>query len=712
MLWAHGAAPDLLNSIHASKRNRLIIAGSEDLPYWICTLPPVSVAWSDWAGHGNACSCLVRHDSELLIGGASIYSPNVVTRAMTYIAGMGSNGIDFISATSDGNMLAVGTEKDWLTHLYDRRQGRVVATWPNGDGPSAFSADGKLLVTYFHDSDQEHGLAIIDVASHSVLHRYSMRVDPAEPYEIASAIKFSPVEPDVFAVVDEDYLIVMDTSGKIRAHWPMGTSLGNDVLDYSPDGSTIAVATDGNIVLLHPSDGNYSTLPGGAQYVSFLDNDTLAATDGENVYLFSASQQKYLGQLTETPMTVWSLAYSKDGSELYDGINLWDAANGNLLASNPRGPGSVWHFVCSDDLSHSVAQDGNTELRLYTSFMDTGRIIPVSIGPTTDTSYAPGPLVMSPNDSTFVSGGDITSGSTGNDTLDSRNAIKLWNAYDGSFIRAFDAPFYPASSVVFSHDGSRLAGIVDDTIYLWDVTTGHQIKMLGMNIPIPEYFAHNISNIIGFFPGDSLLLLGCYDSAIAIDRIRDDSIWFIQTDLSENYGTTFLLPDGKHFVEIPYGQHNAYLGFNISYYNDSSVNVVDVNTGKSTLLTANGEELRAFALNPVTGDIATGTFNGSDGSLVVWNSPFGTDGVNSLEAQNYHSLQAFAANDRLSVQVPKSDEPGRVFVYNILGVCCFSQEAQPGESSVTTGALPAGNYFIVFKSAHGAPEFAKVSLLQ
>ncbi len=700
ILWAHGAAAPLFTSILASKRNRMVIAGDEVSRYWMCTLPPVSVSSiGEWGG--SIGLFLDRDDSELLVTEDSmVYSVNVSTRSYTPVFAAGTNSIRYLSATSDGNLIAVQTEEDWLLHLYDRSQGRLVATWPNCSSPSAFSPDGKLLVTGFKDSDADHGLAVIDVATHAVVHRYSMRLASYEPYEIVGAIKFSPVEPGVFAVVNQDNVLEMDTSGKILAHWPAGTSVGDDVFDYSPDGSTIAVATTGNIVLLHPSDGSYSTLPGGAQYVAFLDNDTLAATNDEDVYLFSTKQDKYLGQLNATQGAGSTLQYSADGTKLFDGFDLFDAATGDILFTNSKG-GS--YFAASPDFTRMVSSGGDGTLRLYRNLSDTGRIIP---GTTyrSDTEFST-LLAFSPNDSVFATAGDLYE-----DTLypDSRNTVRLRSGLDGSMIREFPSPLYPVINLTFSHDGSMLAALID-SIYVWNVKNGQLIAVLGK-----EEGQHFIGNI-NFLPGDSTILLGTVDSTYGVDRIRDDSTYFVSTSSTANYGTLVSYADGQHYAEIPFGNDEYFEVTNLNF-NDSSVNVVDMTTGASQLLTApgnwdksNGEWMRSIAVNPVTGDIAA---TGGLGSVYVWKNPFATDRVKVQPAIQTQPLQAFASNSSITIDMPSGVDRGKVFVYRSDGRCYFTAEVAAGDPSITTSALPMGDYFIVFQTASGGKYFTKVSLFE
>src|SRR5581483_9567816 len=393
--WAHGAGPNLLTSFHASERDGVIIAGDEARPYWICTLPPASVTWpvNDSKG-GSQCTSLDRHDSELLIAGVNIYSFNLFTRDYSPIINV-NNIIRYISATLNGDLLAFETDNDEILHLYDRTEGTIVATWPNCLSPSAFSPDGKLLVTGFKDTDQEHGLAVIDVATHKVLHRYSMRILQTEAYEIVFAIKFNPQNPAVFAVLDDYGVLEMDTSGAILASWPVATSVGNDVIDYSPDGSAIAVATDGDIMIFHPSDRSSTSLPGGAQYLAFFGNDTIVATNGLDVYFFSIKQQKFLGLLNESDIYLDALAYSKDGTKLFDGYNLWDSETGNLLMTYPKGPAS-WQFAATSDLSRFVATRGDGRAYIWNSISDSIHLIAGS-GIQSDTDFGRGLVAFSPN---------------------------------------------------------------------------------------------------------------------------------------------------------------------------------------------------------------------------------------------------------------------------------------------------------------------------
>ena len=106
-------------------------------------------------------------------------------------------------------------------------------------------------------------------------------------------------------------------------------------------------------------------------------------------------------------------------------------------------------------------------------------------------------------------------------------------------------------------------------------------------------------------------------------------------------------------------------------------------------------------------------------TLVV--AGYGSIAVYALDRPNSHLLSqsrgfvspflAFATNSRITIRSPESAVPGdKVFVYRSDGRCYFTAEVAAGQSSVTTSALPTGDYFIVFQTASGGKDFSKVSL--
>jgi hypothetical protein len=673
ILWAKGGASSIFfTTINSSASLNCVCTTSFDGDWQTWPLQAnIPGLWNS-SGPGASCAVLVRGDSELIAGGnQGVNAWEIASNQIINITTLSSSFVLFIDATSDGNLIAAFTENDNVLHLYSRSAGKDIATWQNASGPVCFSPNGKLLLAAIN-----HSLVLIDVERQSIIHNYTQIVNTP------GGIQFDPSSNStMFAVSPGTGVELMDTSGEVIFQWP------NAAFDFSPDGSQVLFVSLGEISILNRQSGTMTEFSAqDSGLVTWMNEDTLVVSNGSNVTLYSISTQSLIATLSGDVGAINSLAYSKDGKKLFDGFNLWDSETGSLLLTNPKGPGTS-NFSASSNLSEFVAALGDGTVWLYTSISDSGHLLPASGTPSVDTAFAPGAPLFSPTDSVFVAGGFITNFSTGYDTLDSRNAIKLWNA-GGTLIRQFNAPLYPASSLSFSHDGSMLVGFVEETCYLWNVNTGLQIKTLGNNIPWIEAGAVNVA----FLPGDTSVVFGCDSHAgeFAIDRIRDDSSYLVSTPVEYMDGTISLLPDGHHFAEI-------------DNRDPMRLDIFDL---------TNGEDFRTFITNPITGAIATG---GENGSLIVWNSLFAIDAVKETSPQPSVPLEAFAENGRITIRIPAATSAGlsgKVFVDRSDGQSYFTSEVQSGQSSVTTSVLPSGDYFIVFESSSGGQFFTKVSLFQ
>jgi WD40 repeat protein len=102
------------------------------------------------------------------------------------------------------------------------------------------------------------------------------------------------------------------------------------------------------------------------------------------------------------------------------------------------------------------------------------------------------------------------------------NTIKLWNVETGQEIRTLSGNGYGVSSVSFSSDGKTLAsgsgnllfGSLDNTIKLWNVETGKEIRTLS---------GHNsVVNSVDFSSDGKILASGSDDKTIKLWNVGAD----------------------------------------------------------------------------------------------------------------------------------------------------------------------------------------------
>ena len=632
ILWARG--PELsgqTTSLVASRSNGLVLgAGSGSIQSWPIdrTQLPQTFQYPD----GGVYCASLSHDGELIcgLGNGHIAAWNPTTNQLTDIFSLGSHTIWNIDVSPDGKLIAAYTVNDWLLHLYDRTVNKEVATWPDAHGPVRFSPDGKVLLASLGSS-----LVAIDLDSKTIVHHYSNIVNT--PWDI----QFNPVKPDVFAAVD-NYLWVMDTLGNVLAK--VSNGVGNTIA-YSPDGSLIAAAT-GDITIVRPSDGSIFQIKtqSNVEFVSFLDNDTVAAADVSDADLYSVKGAIFLGTLSAGEGARRGLQFSKDGNRLLSGdgmLRLWDAEEGMVIATNSHASSP---FVASADLGTIVAT-GSGGLSVFSGVAGNGR--PVTI----DTSFFnfTGDLILdfSPSDSMFAGSFALYEPDTA--YPDESQTIYLWSSIDGSVIRELGGPLYPVTALAFSRDGSEVAATYHGTgvTCVWDTHDGRLL-----------------------------------DSSVA----GDSAIMWIQT----------ILPGTNQAAEI-----------NPSWEIDSVVRVVDLATDKvRRSFPVPGKLLRSIAVNPRTGELATGC---DDGTIIVWKS-FDNLSVSQAPVTPASNFNAFATSNHISIRLTASQLHSRIMVYSIDGRYVYSSEVQG--LSVETGPLANGVYFVVLVNALGERAFRKVSIIE
>ncbi|MCC5650628.1 hypothetical protein LC609_12420 [Nostoc sp. XA013] len=108
------------------------------------------------------------------------------------------------------------------------------------------------------------------------------------------------------------------------------------------------------------------------------------------------------------------------------------------------------------------------------------------------------------------------------------NTIKLWDVTTGKAIKTLTGHSNTVISVGFSPDGKTLAsGSGDNTIKLWDVTTGKAIKTLtGHSSPVYS---------VGFSPDGKTLASGSGDKTVILWDLDFDNLLLSGCNLLNNY---------------------------------------------------------------------------------------------------------------------------------------------------------------------------------
>jgi WD40 repeat protein len=270
---------------------------------------------------------------------------------------------------------------------------------------------------------------------------------------------------------------------------------------FSPDGQLLAGNGWGTIKLLDVTTGKVVAIGNGATYVDSAafapDGKTLATGNKEHtIELWDVASCKELKTCKEPrklkghDFGVTSVAFAPDGKMLASGsqdgtIRLWDVDRGKELIkrdhADKQSPSRIVRSVAfaTDGKTLTLASSGDDgTIKLWdVSTSDEGitnlteRIKPI------ENKQSVTSVVFAPDGKTLASG-------------DMDNNVRFWNVTTGEprnfrdvttgqYLNTLKGHAQTVWSLAFTPDGKTLAsGSDDDTIRLWDVVTGKEIRTL------------------------------------------------------------------------------------------------------------------------------------------------------------------------------------------------------------------------------------------
>ena len=231
---------------------------------------------------------------------------------------------------------------------------------------------------------------------------------------------------------------------------------------YSPDGQTLASGSgDNNIRLWNTHTGKHlDTLIGPKRIWSIAyspDGQTLASGSGDNnIRLWNAHTGEHLDTLIGHAHIVYSIAYSPDGQTLASGsgdnnIRLWNTHTGEHLDTLIGHKSSVFSVAYSPDGQTLASGSGDQTIRLWNAH--TGKHLDTLIGHKSSVFS----VAYSPDGQMLASGSEDDN-------------IRLWNAHTGKHLDTLIGHKSSVFSVAYSPDGQTLAsGSGDRNIHLWNL---------------------------------------------------------------------------------------------------------------------------------------------------------------------------------------------------------------------------------------------------
>ena len=454
------------------------------------------------------------------------------------IARLGKGVFRNVAYSPDGSRLAVGSSVGvWI---YDIESGKVLDLFPMyGVSCMAFSPDGKTLVS----GSRQHHLVLWDIAAGEHLRTF-INAYHSNVYSVA----FSPDGKTLVSGHDNGFICLWEiaTGKSSNYYFNIWGEEGTELMPYhigairsitfSPDGKTLVILCKGRDDAVHLWDattGRYIRclfVTGGEENsiesTAFRpDGRTVAVGLGfDGIDLWDTKTDKLHQSLNgHHRWGVLSLAFSPEGAMLASGgedkiVNLWDmetkthlqsfrghkgdvfsvafSPDGKTFASSSKEAVYVWN-IHSEKQLHSVIVSnaiGNIAFRpdgqLLTNQKKNNIGLPLDM--TIDKTLInrikqKGSIfskALSPNRQLLAIGLQSKIPPIGKRRDDT---VLLWNTTTGEHIRTLAGHLDIITCVAFSTDGQQLAsGSEDETILLWDlknskyprILIGHNDKVL------------------------------------------------------------------------------------------------------------------------------------------------------------------------------------------------------------------------------------------
>ena len=365
-------------------------------------------------------------------------------------------------------------------------------------------------------------------------------------------------------------------------------------LTFSPTGETVAGGTWNNAIhlwdmhtgrllktLIGHTDLNTRSMSIG--FIAYSDDGKLLASVGwedKTIRIWDVETGELRQTITELPERIYSVAYSPDRQSLVGGgsdsnIYLWDVGTGEHLKILTGHTSPVGSVTYSRDGTTLVSGSWDKTIRFWNP--STGRLLKTFTGHTEVVNA----VMYAPDGKTVVSmssyDGTIRFWDAGTAEL-----LKTITGHTGSFGRA----------VAFSPDGQMLAhnGMPDNTIPLRDVQRGQLLKNLTGHT--------DIVNSVRFSPDSSVLASGGWDGSIRLWDVATGQLQKTITGHKKGVPSIVYSPNGTTLISGSW---------------DNTIRIWDVDTGKplktiiANITELENEGVRALSLSPDGQTIASAT---------------------------------------------------------------------------------------------------------
>jgi len=314
----------------------------------------------------------------------------------------------------------------------------------------------------------------------------NLEIDPERSLLLAiEAIKtaHNPETEDAlrWAIFASQVRATLRVHGRSQYHGGGGSSLGINMVSFSPDGKLVVTAgNDGTARIWTVPDGIETVIlkghaqnvvtaafsPDGRMVVTASSDDTARVWDVTTGQVISILQ----GHSADVKMAVFSpdgqqvVTASEDGTSI-----LWDTATGSPICILQGHEGEVNTAAFSPDGLRVITASEDSTARVWqASTCNEELILKGHTGGVMKAIYSP--------DGQWIATGSIDM------------SVRIWDAQSGVEIHLLSAHFGGIYDINFSPDGRWLVTSgIDGTARVWDVSTGNQINvLLGHRATVPS----------------------------------------------------------------------------------------------------------------------------------------------------------------------------------------------------------------------------------
>ncbi|WP_017324258.1 WD40 repeat domain-containing protein [Synechococcus sp. PCC 7336] len=328
---------------------------------------------------------------------------------------------------------------------------------------------------------------------------------------IASASEDNTVK--LWSLEGEELITLQGHTGPIRS------------VAFSPDGETIASASEDNTVKLWSLEGEeLATLLGHAGNVNSVtfspDGETIAsASDDRTVKLWSLEGNALLATLAGHDSPVTSVAFSPDGEAIASASDdrtakLW-SLEGNALATLAGHDSPVTSVAFSPDGQAIAAASSDDTVKLWSREGEELATLRGHDGDVWSVSFSPDRQTIA--------------------TASGDNTVKLWSR-EGQPLGTLEGHRGPVYSVSFSPSGQTIASASDDnTVKLWGRESEQLDTLAGHRGPVLS---------VAFSPDGEAIASASYDGTAKLWSREGEELATLQGHEGDVFSVTFS-PNGR-----------------------------------------------------------------------------------------------------------------------------------------------------------------------